>query len=100
MTAEDGTLSPQIDKAQAPDAWSLTVRKDKTEHLIQTRVKTTELYFPTEPGTYTYELTAHWDLSVERDWYGDLNYVLEIHIAEPQPTPQLPETPEGETLDP
>ncbi len=84
MTTEEAAENLQISAPILPDAWSLTVRKDTTVYLSQDRVKTEQLYFPTEPGIYCYELTSHWDLTPDRDWYGDLNYVLEIHITDPE----------------
>lgn len=82
MTVEEALAKPQIKTTIPTDAWSLTVQKDDATVINQDRVNTSDLYFPTEPGTYTYRLTAHWDLSAQRDWYGDCTYDLEIYIAE------------------
>ncbi len=84
MSVEEALAKPQIKTTIPTDAWSLTVQKDETTMITQDRVDTSELYFPTEPGTYTYQLTAHWDMTNQRDWYGDITYDLEIHIAEPE----------------
>lgn len=84
MTVEEALAKPQIRATIPADAWSLTVQKDGTPMLTQDRVSASELYFPTEPGIYTYRLTAHWNLSAQRDWYGDTAYDLEIHITEPE----------------
>ncbi len=84
MTPEQAAETPRITATNMPDAWSLTVRQDETGYVSQDRIKTEQLYFPAEPGIYCYELTGHWDMTTQRDWYGDLKYVLEIHITEPE----------------
>lgn len=84
MSVEGALAKPQIKATIPTDAWSLTVQKDGVKVITQDRVSASDLYFPTEPGTYTYQLTAHWDLSAQRDWYGDITYDLEIHITEPK----------------
>lgn len=90
LTTEQTSENPRITATEMPDAWSLTVRQGETISLSQDRVKTESLYFPTEPGIYRYQLTGHWDLTPRRDWYGDLNYVFEIHITEPEAGTDLP----------
>ena len=60
------------------------MQKDEATVVTQDRVSASELYFPAEPGDYTYRLTAHWNMTTQRDWYGDITYDLEIHIAEPE----------------
>ncbi len=99
LTREQASQKPTFRIAPLPDAWSLTLTAGNTDILTQDRVKISELVFPSEPGVYTYQLTAHWDLSTQRDWYGDLNYVLEVHITEPEPEPDVPENPDGEEVD-
>ncbi len=84
MTVEEAAAKPKIEATVPADAWSLTVQKDEATVVTQDRVSASELYFPAEPGDYTYRLTAHWNMTTQRDWYGDRNYVLEIHIAEPE----------------
>lgn len=62
-----------------PDAWSLEILNDFTTVAQLTRVDESKLFLPTEGGTYTYKLTAHWDLSTQRDWYGEATY--EFHFT-------------------
>ena len=91
LTVEQASQLPEILGENLPDAWSLTLKKGEEKILTQDRVKASELAFPQESGDYSCTLTAHWNLSPEQDWYGDLNYALTIHIAEPQPPQDLPE---------
>ncbi len=100
LTTEQASSKPLITGTELPDAWSLDVTRDGSAHLSQVRVPASELFFPGEPGIYTYRITAHWDLSAQRDWYGDLTYVLEIHIADPEPPSDLPEDSEGDPSHP
>ncbi len=100
MTVEQAAQRPKIAPSRFPDAWSLTVTSGDTTSLTQSRVQESELYFPSGAGTHTYTLTAHWDLSEERDWYGDVTYAFEIRITEPSAPEPLPEDPAGETADP
>lgn len=62
-----------------PDAWSLEILHDFTVITELTRVDESKLFLPAEGGTYTYKLTAHWDLSTHRDWYGEAEY--EFHFT-------------------
>ena len=90
LTAEQASQLPEILGENLPDAWSLTLKKGETQILTQDRVKASELAFPQEAGEYSCTLTAHWNLSATQDWYGDVNYDITIHIAEPQPPQDLP----------
>lgn len=99
ISSLDAPPSPVAEASQEPDAWSLTVKRDGTNFLSQTRVTTQELFFPTEAGEYVYELTAHWNMSTTRDWYGDLTYALEIHVQDPPPSTDLSEDSEGQASD-
>ncbi len=94
LTVEQASEIPEILGENLPHAWSLTLKQGEEKILTQDKVKASELAFPQESGDYTCTLTAHWNLSPEQDWYGDLNYVLTIHIAEPQPPQDLPENTE------
>lgn len=62
-----------------PDAWSLEILHDFTVIAELTRVDESKLFLPSEGGTYTYKLTAHWDLTTQRDWYGEAKY--EFHFT-------------------
>lgn len=91
LTVEQASQLPEILGENLPDAWSLTLKQGEEKILTQDKVKASELAFPQDAGEYSCNLVAHWNLSPEQDWYGDLNYVLTIHIEEPQPPQDLPE---------
>ena len=100
LTEEQGKTPPQITGALLPDTWSVTVEKDGEPFLTQQNVAPSEIFFPSQEGEYRYNLTAHWELSPQRDWYGEVEYVLSIHIENPQPPQDLPQDSEGENVNP
>lgn len=77
-----------------PDGWSLTAARDGETAYTQSRTET--LTLPTEPGEYLCTATAHYDLSTEKDWYGDVVYVFRLRITVPGPAQELPSDPAGE----
>ncbi len=100
LTRDKAAQKPEFKLLSEPKAWTLTLENGTDTIVTQDRVKTSELVFPSEPGEYTYTLTAHWNLSTTQDWYGEVTYVLKIHITEPEPETDLPENPAGETPNP
>ena len=99
VSSLDAPPAPVAEASEEPDAWSLTVKRNGTNFLSQTKVTTQELFFPTEAGDYVYELTAHWNMNTTRDWYGDLTYALKIHVQDPPPSTDLSEDTEGKVSD-
>lgn len=97
LTTEQAAQLPEISGENLPDSWSLTLKKGETQVLTQDRVKTSELAFPQEAGDYLCTLTAHWNLSAEQDWYGDVTYEFTVRIEEPQPPQDLPQDTEENT---
>lgn len=104
LTTDQAEQKPSFQTDLKPNSWSLTLESEDGSEVTLERVEQSALIFPTEPGKYTYTLTAHWNLSTDRDWYGDLNYVLEIHLTESEPETEsesvVPGDPEGETVGP
>lgn len=99
ITAEELPDGLQFFTEQSPNAWSLTVKKEELVHLSQSRVTAKELFLPTEAGEYTYTLTAHWDMTSLRDWYGEAEYVFKITLIEPGSQEEIPENTEEGTVD-
>lgn len=100
ITEEQGSKGISVTGNFLPDAWSVTVVKDGEPFLTQQNVTTSEIFFPSQEGNYRYILTAHWELSAQRDWYGEVDYVLSIHMEKPQPPQDLPQDSEGEFPNP
>ena len=82
LTADQAAQKPSFQTDLKPNSWSLTLESEDGSTVTLDRVEQSALVFPTQAGVYTYTLTATWNLSTDRDWYGDLNYVLEIHLTE------------------
>lgn len=70
----------QISPAVSPDAWTVMVRQENSILFAQSRITGNSLPFVTQAGEYTYTVTAHWDLSPQRDWYGEVTYEIPIRI--------------------
>lgn len=70
------SLNPTV----SPDSYSLTVYRNDTPIVTQSKVSAEELYCPTLEGDYNCLLTAVWELSVERDWYGESTYEIRFQV--------------------
>lgn len=86
----------QISPAVFPDAWTVMAKQGNSILFAQSRITENSLPFMTQAGEYTYEVTAHWDLSPQRDWYGEVTYEIPIRI---QPSKEKESPKEGESVD-
>lgn len=93
LTEEQATQM-KITSGAAPDGWSLTAARDGETAYTQSRSEA--LTLPAEAGEYLCTATAHYGLSTEKDWYGDIIYVFRLRITAPGPAPELPTDPAGE----
>lgn len=104
LTTDQAAQKPSFQTDLKPNSWSLTLESEDGSTVTLDRVEQSALVFPTQAGVYTYTLTATWNLSTDRDWYGDLNYVLEIHLTESEPETEtetdVPSDSEEETVTP
>ena len=75
-------IHPKVNADADPDRFRLECYRGTELLITQKNTAAEDLYFPTLPGEYTYVLTPVWDLTPQRDWYGEMTYEFHFSVRE------------------